>query len=734
MNEIAGEDIVVPADIESVGVENSEARTTLQPSHMPVKNTGIGITPEEAMLINNNDTNVPELANNDDDDSDDKMEDDTVANDEDDPLDEILQQGDSYTGDELMRELESAAQQVEVRRSQQSTAGVKRYDEAYNWNLMNLSVTSALREFGEVAEEACKSELVQLFKEKKALVPIHKNNMSDDQLKKVVRSHMFLKEKFEDGTFVKLKARLVADGRIQDRLLYSDYSSSTAKTCSVMTCLKLAAVKNWKCAKVDVSGAFLCAKINEKEEVFLQLDRQMTDMVIKHMPDLKEYQGVYGTMIVRVDRAMYRFIQSPKLWYKELTSHLIKHGFKVCKSDECIIFKKQEGKSILLLLYIDDILILSDETSLCRWVKDILVEKYEKVTCDNGNKICYLGMTLKRNDKGYEISMKPYIEEIISFYGGTIRETVNPAKMNLFEVNKSQNKLNSKAKVLFHSVVAKLLYLGKCGRPDILLAVQFLCTRVQGPTDDDKRKLERVLGYLSMTKNKTRVFDKSNFERVTTYIDASFGIHEDGKSQSGCLVMLGNNLVHDACRKHKIIRKKSTEAELVVLSDYHLEGELIEEFLLELLNLMEEELITNVHLVYQDNTSMIALVKNGGGKPRSKYMKVRQEYMRERVSTGELEIEKVKTCQMLADILTKTLGGEHFHTLVNLILGCFPYLNNRGAKKNTSQTTQNLSSVTDVANSLECLTWSNHGNWCKHKVEPQNIQTKVKKHTKKYRV
>jgi hypothetical protein len=143
-----------------------------------------------------------------------------------------------------------------------------------------------------------------------------------------------------------------------------------------MTCLKIAAVKDWKCAKVDVSGAFLCAKIDENEEVFLQLDCMMTDMVTKHMPELKEYVGAYGTMIVRVDRAMYRLIQSPKLWYKELTSHLINHGFKVCKSDECILFKQQDGRNILLILYVDDILVLSDETTLCGWVKNILVERY----------------------------------------------------------------------------------------------------------------------------------------------------------------------------------------------------------------------------------------------------------------------------------------------------------------------------------------------------------------------
>ncbi len=441
---------------EGRGDNSEEARNTLHPSHTPVDNPGTGVTSEEAKLDNededmpeeakldNEDEDMPDLVNNDEDESDDEADDThdedeeaMIENEDHDPLEEILQSVDSDTTEEQEKEMEKAAQQAEVWRSQRSTAGVRRYDEAYDWNLMNLSVTSALRDFGEVAEEACKTELVQLIQGKKALIPIHKRDMSQDQLKKVVRSHMFLKEKFEDGTFVKLKARLVADGRTQDRTLYSDYLSPTAKTRSVMTCLKLAAVKDWKCMKVDISGAFLCAKIDEAEEVFLQLDHQMTDMVIKHMPEFKEYQGEYGTMVVKVDRAMYGLLQSPKLWYNELTSHLTKHGFKICKSDECILYKKHEGKDITLILHVDDILILSEVTSMCNWVKDILVQKHEKVTHNEGNKMCYLGMTLRKSDVGYEILMKSYIEEIIGFYGGTIKDTINPAKMNLFEVAKT---------------------------------------------------------------------------------------------------------------------------------------------------------------------------------------------------------------------------------------------------------------------------------------------------------
>jgi hypothetical protein len=105
-----------------------------------------------------------------------------------------------------------------------------------------------------------------------------------------------------------------------------------------------------------------------------------------------------------------------------------------------------------------------------------------------------LGMVLTRNNHGFEVSMRSYVEDILELYGKDVEECVTPAKTNLFMINPSPL-LNKQEKELFHSIVAKLLYLGKRGRLDILLAVQFLCTHVKALTCDDHRKLEHVLGY-----------------------------------------------------------------------------------------------------------------------------------------------------------------------------------------------------------------------------------------------
>jgi hypothetical protein len=116
--------------------------------------------------------------------------------------------------------------------------------------------------------------------------------------------------------------------------------------------------------------------------------------------------------------------------------------------------------------------------------------------------------------------------------------------------------------------------------------------------------------------------------------------------------MLGNSLVHEVCRKQKIVTKNLMEAELVALADCLIEGESVKDFVMELGNMMGEDFVTYVHLIYQDNRSTMAMVTAGGGKARTKYMKVREEYIRERLKTWEEALEYISTKTMLVDLLT----------------------------------------------------------------------------------
>ena len=50
-------------------------------------------------------------------------------------------------------------------------------------------------------------------------------------------------------------------------------------------------------------------------------------------------------------------------------------------------------------------------------------------------------------------------------------------------------------------IVAKLLFVGKRARPDIMVTIAFLTTRVSKSDEDDWKKLERLMSYVHNTLN-----------------------------------------------------------------------------------------------------------------------------------------------------------------------------------------------------------------------------------------
>lgn len=121
--------------------------------------------------------------------------------------------------------------------------------------------------------------------EKKVWTPVEIQRLPREEKARIIRSSMFLKEKFlASGEFEKLKARLVAGGDQQDKTLYEDLSAPTVGTSSVFTLLCIAAHKGRKIAVIDISGAYLNADMNTGLAVHMRLDKNMTGMMVKLAP------------------------------------------------------------------------------------------------------------------------------------------------------------------------------------------------------------------------------------------------------------------------------------------------------------------------------------------------------------------------------------------------------------------------------------------------------------------
>ena len=107
------------------------------------------------------------------------------------------------------------------------------------------------------------------------------------------------------------------------------------------------------------------------------------------------------------------------------------------------------------------------------------------MTVTRGKEYVFLGMLKTRdaNERTAVISMKEHLNEAIAESEMKITRTASsPATKSLFKVDEPAKRLGAHESKVFHSVVAKLLYVSIRARVDLLLAIAFLCTRVSKST------------------------------------------------------------------------------------------------------------------------------------------------------------------------------------------------------------------------------------------------------------
>ena len=404
--------------------------------------------------------------------------------------------------------------------------------------------------------------------DKKVWEPVCVKGLSMEEKHRIIRSSMFLKEKFlASGDFEKLKARLVAGGNEQDRDLYDDLSAPTVATSSVFALLSIAGHEARRITVIGISGEFLNADMTTGLAVHMRLDRNMTSIMTRLSPRYSQFVDHKGCIVVRLDKALYGCVESAALWYENLREGLSHMGYVPNAHDMCVFNKSDEyGVQCTIAVHVDDLMITSVNGAMIEAVATGLIERYGDIIRKDRPIVNYLGMVFNLSIAGVaRVSMTGDVEDMLK-EGGTIGGVRTPATEGLFY---TAVPASEEDRVRFHRLVAKGLYLGKRARPDCMTALAFLATRVTRCTVDDLVKLERLLKYINVTKDRGRVFAPGKPGiNVSVLIDAACGVHPDGKSHTGSCVVVGEmGAVHSKSAKQQIVTKSSTEAELVALSD-----------------------------------------------------------------------------------------------------------------------------------------------------------------------
>ena len=107
----------------------------------------------------------------------------------------------------------------------------------------------------------------------------------------------------------------------------------------------------------------------------------------------------------------------------------------------------------------------------------------------------------------------------------------------------------------------------KRARPDLQVAVAFLCKRVKCPNVGDWKKLGRLVRYVRATIHLSLIVGCDGTGNMVWSIDASFAVHTDMKSHTGYCMSLGIGSPISGSSTQKVNTRNSTESELVGVDD-----------------------------------------------------------------------------------------------------------------------------------------------------------------------
>nr|GEV29756.1 copia protein [Tanacetum cinerariifolium] len=225
-----------------------------------------------------------------------------------------------------------------------------------------------------------------------------------------VAMKLMLNKLDESGIVIRNKARLVAQGHIQEEDIdYDEVFAPVAKIEAIRVFLAYASFKDFVVYQMDVKSAFIYGMI--KEEVYVCQPPGFED------PNF--FDKVY-----KVEKALYRLHQA---WYETLSTYLLENRFQRGKIDKTLFIRRHKGDILLVQVYVDDIIFGSTKKELCTSFKKLMHDKFQMSYM--GELTFFLGLKVKQKEGDIFISQDKYVaKNLKKFRFSEVKTTSTPMK------------------------------------------------------------------------------------------------------------------------------------------------------------------------------------------------------------------------------------------------------------------------------------------------------------------
>ncbi|KAI2503033.1 gag-polypeptide of LTR copia-type [Fragilaria crotonensis] len=179
---------------------------------------------------------------------------------------------------------------------------------------------------------------------------------------------------------------------------------------------------DWIQILVDVEAAFLNALVDN--DVYIEFPEGLLEYL--------ESKGIYlADHIIKLKRAQYGLVQSPRLWMMTFAKILINLGLTQCKTDPCLFTLHDPDGNLLVLVvvYCDDSIITGIRKHVDRIKKGI---SDAVAISDLGNLVRHLGVDYEtgrdKSGKYIRSSMTDYLEAIVRDFETDVNAKVKEHK------------------------------------------------------------------------------------------------------------------------------------------------------------------------------------------------------------------------------------------------------------------------------------------------------------------
>ena len=126
--------------------------------------------------------------------------------------------------------------------------------------------------------------------------------------------------------------------------------------------------------------------------------------------DLYEKAGQEHKVYI-LKKSLYGLNQAPRAWYSRIDAYLLENGFEKCEGEPTLYIKEKDGKMLIVVLYVDDVIFIGNDAYLIENFKSVVKDEFEMT--DMGLLKYFLGIEVEKNENNIFISHAKYVNEIL---------------------------------------------------------------------------------------------------------------------------------------------------------------------------------------------------------------------------------------------------------------------------------------------------------------------------------